>query len=434
VYKKLNILESVYVDLLGSDFRYRLGILGPHTDLYYWAILNNEVEFAKLMWNSVWYPVRTAISAACLLRNMGERYMNVDPLSAAEMIENADYFEQLAVSVQNIAEDDESDLALSSLDCELLLWRGMALIDLAVESRSLRFLEECCPEAINIRLYGDLKANSSDARILIGVLSGGILPALFPSFLEWNKPPVSDAMRRQTQRRSIPEGYPHAPYENKILQQRYQRELDAVDPGGQIRVEMAKQKGRAEESKPSTDVRKVTSLMKKWKKVASLVDASEAKLHEVSRIGSLNIRDRRRKLCFFWFSVLRLTNSNTMLCWHCYDFRQVWQPTFSVTERWRLFMCAPITLFYANVLVTNAVTTAFTGWFVLARLEPDRPNNPVGAAEIIMAVYFAVSFLREMAQVSLADLMPLLASPALSPSTFLKIPLITSIAHALSLE
>ena len=26
VYKKLNVLESVYSDLLGSDFRYRLGI------------------------------------------------------------------------------------------------------------------------------------------------------------------------------------------------------------------------------------------------------------------------------------------------------------------------------------------------------------------------------------------------------------------------
>jgi hypothetical protein len=61
------------------------------------------------------------------------------------------------------------------------------------------------------------------------------------SILSWNKPPVSDVMRRQTQRRSIPERYPHAPYENKILQQRYQRELDAVDPGGQILVEMAKQ-------------------------------------------------------------------------------------------------------------------------------------------------------------------------------------------------
>ena len=280
------------MDLLGPDFRYRLGILGPHTDLYYWAVLNNEREFAKLMWNSVWYPVRTAISAACLLRNMGERYINVDPLKAAEISENADYFEQLAVSVQNIAEDDEPDLALSSLDCELLLWRGMGLIDLAVESRSVRFLEECCPEAINIRLYGDLKANSSDARIIIGILSMGFLPAVFPSFLEWNKPPVSDSMRRQTQRRSIPEGYPHAPCENKILDRRYKLELEAVDPHGHIRDQLEKHKGGAKESKSATDVRKVTSLLKKRQKETSLVDASEAKLREVSRIGSLSFSEK----------------------------------------------------------------------------------------------------------------------------------------------
>ena len=57
----------------------------------------------------------------------------MDPLTAEEMEENAVYFEQLAVQVQNMAEDDEPEMALASLDCELPLWRGMALIDLAGE-------------------------------------------------------------------------------------------------------------------------------------------------------------------------------------------------------------------------------------------------------------------------------------------------------------
>ena len=123
------------------------------------------------------------------------RYGQVDPLTAEEMEDHAAFFEHLAVQVQNTAEDDEPDLALASLDCELPLWRGMALIDLAVESKSLRFLEECCPEVIKIRLYGDLKATSLDSwigtlKIILGILSLGLLPAFLPSYMEWTKPPV----------------------------------------------------------------------------------------------------------------------------------------------------------------------------------------------------------------------------------------------------
>ena len=58
VYKKLNLLESIYIDLLGPDFRYRVGVQGPHTDLFYWNVLLNRPEMAKLMWNSVSFPVR----------------------------------------------------------------------------------------------------------------------------------------------------------------------------------------------------------------------------------------------------------------------------------------------------------------------------------------------------------------------------------------
>lgn len=98
-----------------------------------------------------------------------------------------------------------------SLDCELPLWRGMALIDLAIESQSRKFLETCCPEVIKIRLYGDMKAVSLDSwegtlRIILGILTFGLLPAFMPTFVEWTLPPKCESMRRKTQRRNIPEG------------------------------------------------------------------------------------------------------------------------------------------------------------------------------------------------------------------------------------
>ena len=41
----------------------------------------------------VWYPVRTALGAACLLRRMADAYERVDPLTCDEMRKNADFFE-----------------------------------------------------------------------------------------------------------------------------------------------------------------------------------------------------------------------------------------------------------------------------------------------------------------------------------------------------
>ena len=158
---------------------------------------------------------------------------------------------------------------------------------------------------------------------MLGILSMGLLPAIFPSYLEWTKPPISDGMRRRTQRRSIPDGFPHSPGENNILVQRYRQQLDCIDPGNEISATMEKRRSDASsvgDMKLSHLERKVLALLKKRKKEENLEGCSEAKLHEV------------------------------------------WQPTFSMSERWHLFVCAPITLFYANVIVMNAVTAGFTTW------------------------------------------------------------------------
>ena len=51
------------------------------------------------------------------------------------------------------------------------------------------------------------------------ILSLGILPAIFPRVIIWTLPPLTDTLRRRTQRRGIPEGYPYAPSKNKTLQE-----------------------------------------------------------------------------------------------------------------------------------------------------------------------------------------------------------------------
>ena len=91
----------------------------------------------------------------------------------------------------------------------------------------------------------------------------------------------------------------------------------------------------------------------------------------------------------------------------------IWQPTFGALERWKLFLQAPITLFYFNSLIWVSFTTLFTAFFVWIRLGYMReqipggfsPYPPVGIVELVLAGYFFLSFSREMFQLGMSMLM-----------------------------
>jgi hypothetical protein len=45
-------------------------------------------------------------------------------------------------------------------------------------------------------------------KILFGIATFGLVPAIFPGYVHWSDPPISESMRRSRQRRWRPEGYP----------------------------------------------------------------------------------------------------------------------------------------------------------------------------------------------------------------------------------
>ena len=95
--KELMLLEGIYVDLLGDEFRYRMGIQGPHTDLFFWNILLNRCDLAELFWSKTVHPVRTAIAAAYLLRKVAKLHF-LDHRTAEHLLENARHFEGIGVA------------------------------------------------------------------------------------------------------------------------------------------------------------------------------------------------------------------------------------------------------------------------------------------------------------------------------------------------
>jgi hypothetical protein len=207
----LVILEDVYVHLCGNAFRYRVGIQGTEFDLFFWYVLQNKRDLAFEMWKHVTYPAQSAIFAAYMLRKMAKTKY-AEPPEQDKMLANAKYFEEKAVLVLQAAEDDDRDLAAASIDCDLELWRGMSLMDVAVKGECFRVLQTGCFKwAIRSRLYGDLTPYGNDTysaqfKLICFTLTIGLIPAFFPRLLSWAPPPEAKTFRRKTQRRVILEG------------------------------------------------------------------------------------------------------------------------------------------------------------------------------------------------------------------------------------
>jgi hypothetical protein len=220
--KQMALLESIYIDLLGSEFRYRIGIQGPYMDLFFWTVLNNRFDLARVMWKKIDRPVMAGLAAAFLLRQLGKKFERKDRAASSTMFRNADEFENLSVKVFHAAVEEKSELALKTLDSHLQIWNGLTLLDLAVKGGSHKFVEECCSEAIDNRLFGDMSRYDMNTKmgvlaLIAGIVSFGLLPAFVSKFISWDPPPICEKVRRLTQRRKRPPGYPFKPSVHDLL-------------------------------------------------------------------------------------------------------------------------------------------------------------------------------------------------------------------------
>jgi len=69
-------------------------------------------------------PVRSAITAAYLLRQMSKRD-GIEPGVQSAMKENANYFENLAIGVLSKALEINRSITVVALNCQLRLWTGI---------------------------------------------------------------------------------------------------------------------------------------------------------------------------------------------------------------------------------------------------------------------------------------------------------------------
>ena len=308
------------------------------------------------------------------------------------MLENAMHFEDRAVAVQEACEDDDRDLARQAVDCEQYLFHGMSLLDVAVKADCNRFVQtKSCTEAIHFRLYGDLSPYDTDLSwlgafsffALVGLFSStwifwlvavalssfvffilDLVPATVPlPRIMFTLPPISDGWRRRTQRRSIPQGFPHHPSQNAILtnlksiiQRDKRRDGDHSRFTGKWHIDISS--------------RGIFFIGKSLKKLLDLNDAKSAELTDD-------------------------------------QLSELWSPTFGCMEQIKCLLCAPRIIFLMNGIQTIGITVSFSIWFTEMRLKGAidiSPHMRHSWVEFLLLAYFAMSLLREATQLQLAVL------------------------------
>jgi hypothetical protein len=150
------------------------------------------------------------------------------------MLENASLFEKKAVGVMRTAQKKDQQMATRILDLGFRLWKETRILDLAVQSNCRIFVRECCREAIDARMYGDIDPYQNSPLsfgsmrafwwILFNVfpffgLWAAMAPqvgkdelfliySLFPKLEGWairfKIPPAKEVVRNSTQRRLNP--------------------------------------------------------------------------------------------------------------------------------------------------------------------------------------------------------------------------------------
>ena len=82
---------------------------------------------AIIFWRQCNSPLRCALTAACVLRNLSQLSL-LNPVERKTKLRSADFFEDLGTAVQTQALKYDHDLAMKSMDIHLAFWREMTIL------------------------------------------------------------------------------------------------------------------------------------------------------------------------------------------------------------------------------------------------------------------------------------------------------------------
>ena len=122
-------------------------------------------------------PLAGALYSCCILRAMEK--LTPDSKEKEALLENANYFENLAIDLLTQFHQTDSDLSYQILTRSVNLLNGRTCLHIASLGRALRFISHTsCQNLLDIIWFGQIDPSSSFIQILIAIICPPLLFAL----------------------------------------------------------------------------------------------------------------------------------------------------------------------------------------------------------------------------------------------------------------
>ena len=360
--KCITEMDLALVDLLGDDFRFNIGLLGPTWDLLLISAMLGRQELAIFMWGQCRYPITAALTVCCIHHEMAQKYTD-DPDERSELERKKKEFEELAIRVYHETYRENPRMALDGLEAPIGVWNSRTAFDVAFMADCRRFIHSCCLEASNARWAGDLDPHQRwrglwlDAKVFLCIVPGCFFIA--PWFLKFSNPPIAKTLTAPAQRREIPPGYPSMPFSNPTLRELFQKEEGKAEEENEERGNAEQQKKEEKESNLA------------WQEGPKWFVIMKKLQEEPARAAMLSPA----------------------------ELSDLWEPTFTYWKKFWCFLQAPVTIFMVNSIFFLTIVVLLTDFVRRSGYPVEEQPSYMPYMEDVLASYAVASFLNECLQV-----------------------------------
>uniref|UniRef100_A0A087YKX8 Transient receptor potential cation channel, subfamily M, member 2 n=1 Tax=Poecilia formosa TaxID=48698 RepID=A0A087YKX8_POEFO len=163
--------------------------LGPllkipiQTDLFLWAVVQNNKELSKIAWDQCGDCISAALAASKILKKMAEESIDAD--EPQEMLELASHFEDRAIGVFSKCYKNDEERAQKLLVRISSLWGKTTCLRLALEADNKKFVAELGVQDLLTQIWcGELSVHNPVWRVLVCMV---FFPLIYTKFLVFSK-------------------------------------------------------------------------------------------------------------------------------------------------------------------------------------------------------------------------------------------------------
>ncbi|XP_007577662.1 transient receptor potential cation channel subfamily M member 2-like, partial [Poecilia formosa] len=149
------------------------------TDLFLWAVVQNNKELAEIAWDQCRDSMSAALAASKILKKMAEELIDAD--EAQEMWELAKHYEDHAIGVFSECYKNDEERAQKLLVRISRLWGKTTCLRLALEADNKTFVAQSGVQAHLTKIWcGELSVNNPVWRVLVCMV---FFPLIYTKFL-----------------------------------------------------------------------------------------------------------------------------------------------------------------------------------------------------------------------------------------------------------